>query len=373
MRVDVVLRYVGVVMLFIATFMLLSAGISYLSGVDSAFYPLLLSSLLTALLGAFPLIFVGKREQITNKEGFCIVVGAWLVACVVSMFPYLIWGGEFSLVNAWFESVSGFTTTGSTILNDVEALPRGLQFCRFSTTLVGGMGVVMFALVVLPSMGRSKMMLSNVELSTMAKDNYRYRSQIIVQILLVVYVGLTILSTVMLKMAGMNWFDALCHAMSACATSGFSTKNASIAYFNSPAIDTILIFAMATAGVQGRYSACAGVLSAIRAASSAPRCALRLMTEIFAAPASAHSTPMARAAPPAPRSVTCFPSSVPPFFRRAATKPLPSLFSPIQRPPRQTTVLTAPMMDADTPISSSSGRIWILCGMVRFAPRKPMA
>ena len=93
------------------------------------------------------------------------------------------------------------------------------------------------------------MMLSNVELSTMAKDNYRYRSQIIVQILLVVYVGLTVLTTVLLKMAGMNWFDSLCHAMSACATSGFSTKNASVAYFNSPMIDTILIFAMATAGI----------------------------------------------------------------------------------------------------------------------------
>ncbi|WP_273373336.1 potassium transporter TrkG, partial [Alistipes megaguti] len=160
MRVEVVLRYIGVVMLFIAMFMLLSAGISYVSGVDSAFYPLLLSSLLTALLGAFPLIFVGPCTQITNKEGFCIVVGAWLVACVVSMFPYLIWGGEFTLVNAWFESVSGLTTTGSTVLNDVEALPRGLQFWRFSTTWIGGMGVVMFALVVLPSMGRSKMMLS---------------------------------------------------------------------------------------------------------------------------------------------------------------------------------------------------------------------
>ena len=249
MRVEVVLRYVGVVMLFIAMFMLLSAGISYVSGVDSAFYPLLLSSLLTALLGAFPLIFVGPCEQITNKEGFCIVVGAWLVACVVSMFPYLIWGGEFTLVNAWFESVSGLTTTGSTILNDVEALPRGLQFWRFATTWIGGMGVVMFALVILPSMGRSKMMLSNVELSSMARDNYRYRSQIIVQILLVVYVGLTVLSTLLLKMAGMNWFDALCHAMSACATSGFSTKNASVAYFNSPAIDTILILTMVTAGI----------------------------------------------------------------------------------------------------------------------------
>ena len=151
MRVDVVLRYVGVVMIFIALFMLLSAGISYVSGMDSAFYPLLLSSLLTALLGAFPLIFVERTEQITNKEGFCVVVGSWLVACVVGTFPYLIWGGEFSLVNAWFESVSGFTTTGSTILNDVEALPRGLQFWRFSTTWVGGMGVVMFALLILSS------------------------------------------------------------------------------------------------------------------------------------------------------------------------------------------------------------------------------
>lgn len=249
MRVDVVLRYVGVVMLFFAFFMLLSAGISYVSGMDSAFYPLLLSALLTALLGAFPLIFVGKCDQITNKEGFYIVVGAWLVACVVSMFPYLIWGGEFSLVNAWFESVSGLTTTGATILNDVEALPRGLLFWRMASTWIGGMGVVMFALVVLPSIGRSKMMLSNVELSTMAKDNYRYHSQFVVQILLVVYVGLTVLSTLLLKLAGMNWFDALCHAMSACATSGFSTKNASIAYFNSPAIDTILIFTMIIAGI----------------------------------------------------------------------------------------------------------------------------
>lgn len=249
MRVDVVLRYVGVVMLFIAAFMLLSAGISYVSGVDSAFYPLLLSSLLTALLGAFPLIFVERKVQITNKEGFCIVVGSWLVACVVGMFPYLIWGGEFNLENAWFESVSGFTTTGATILNDVEILPRGMQFWRMGTTWIGGMGVVMFALVILPSMGRSKMTLSNVELSTLAKDNYRYHTQLIVQILLVVYVGLTALTTLLLKAAGMNWFDSLCHAMSACATSGFSTKNASLAYYNSPAMETILIFAMAIAGV----------------------------------------------------------------------------------------------------------------------------
>ncbi len=250
MRVDVVMRYVGVVMLFIAMFMLLSAGISYVSNMDSAFYSLLLSALLTALLGLFPLIFVDRTKgQLSNKEGFCIVVGSWFLACVVGMFPYLIWGGEFSLLNAWFESVSGFTTTGATILDDIEALPRGLLFWRMATTWIGGMGVVMFALVILPSMGRSKMTLSNVELSSLAKENFQYRTQIIVQILLVVYVGLTALTTLLLKSAGMNWFDAVCHAMSACSTSGFSIRNASIAYYNSPLIETILILAMATSGI----------------------------------------------------------------------------------------------------------------------------
>lgn len=249
MRLDVVLRYVGLVMLFIAGFMLLSAGISYFSGMDSAFYPLLLSALLTALLGLFPQIFVEKKEQLSNREGFGVVVGSWLVACVVGMFPYLIWGGEFSLINAWFESVSGFTTTGSTILNDVEALPRGLLFWRMSSCWIGGMGVVMFALVILPSMGRSKMMLSNVELSTLAKENFHYRSQMIVQILMVVYLGLTIFSTLMLKVAGMNWFDALCHGMSASATCGFSTKNSSLAFYNAPMIEAVLVTTIIVAGI----------------------------------------------------------------------------------------------------------------------------
>ncbi len=249
MRIDLVLRYVGMVMLFIAGFMLVSVGISYQNGVDSAFYPLLLSALLTALLGAFPQIFVDKKGQLSTKEGFAVVVGSWLVACVVGTFPYLIWGGEFNLINAWFESVSGFTTTGATVLEDVEALPRGLQFWRFSSTWIGGMGVVMFALVILPSMGRSKMMLSNVEMSSLAKENFHYRTQIIVQILMSVYLGLTVFSTLSLKLAGMNWFDALCHAMSASATSGFSTKNMSIAFYNSPMIELILILSMATSGI----------------------------------------------------------------------------------------------------------------------------
>ena len=240
MRASVILRYVGSVMLCVSAFMLVSAVISYINNIDSGFYPLLLSALLTLTLGAFPMLFVPRATSISNKEGFSIVVGSWVLASVVGMFPYLIWGGEFTLINAWFESVSGFTATGATILNDIEQLPQGLLFYRTSSNWIGGVGVVMFALVILPSLGTSRMSLSNVELSSLARDNYRYRTQVIVRILLVVYVGLTVVTTLALKAAGVRWFDALNHAMSACATAGFSTKNASIAFYDNAIVEMIL-------------------------------------------------------------------------------------------------------------------------------------
>lgn len=243
MRFNVILRYVGAVMLCLSAFMAVSAGISLVSN-DAGFYPLLLSALLTLLLGAFPMIFVSKADSITTKEGFMIVVGSWVLSCVVGMFPYLIWGGEFTLVNAWFESVSGFTTTGASILTDIEALPQGLLFWRSATNWIGGVGVVMFALLILPSLGTNKMALSGIELSSLAKDNYRYRTQMVVKILLTIYIGLTIITTLLLKVSGMRWFDAVNHAMSACATGGFSTKNASVGFYDSPLIEWILIVIM---------------------------------------------------------------------------------------------------------------------------------
>lgn len=249
MRFSVVIRYIGIVQLVLAAFMLLAAGISYASNIDSAYSPLVMSSLLTLLMGCFPLIFVPKTDYISQKEGYCIVVGAWLVSSVVGMFPYLMWGGEFTLLNAWFESVSGFTTTGASILNDIEALPRGLQFWRMSTSWIGGVGVVMFALVILPSIGKSKMMLSNVELSSLARDNFNYRTQTVVRIILSIYVGLTTLTLIALKLCGMNWFDALCHAMSSCSTCGFSNKNLSVGFFNSPMVELVLMVAMLLAGM----------------------------------------------------------------------------------------------------------------------------
>ena len=249
MRIHAVIRYIGMVLQFIAAFMLLSAIVSMVNDYDSAFYPLLLSSFLTSLLGLFPLIFAEKVEDIKIKEGYAIVVGSWFVACIVGTFPYLIWGGEFSAINAWFESVSGFTTTGSSILNDIEFLPRGMLFWRAASAWIGGVGVVMFALVILPSMGRSRHMLSNVELSTIAKDNFHYRSRVIIRILTMVYVGLTVCTTLALKLAGMTWFDATTQAMSACATCGFSTKNLSVGFWDNPMIEAILIAAMTLSAI----------------------------------------------------------------------------------------------------------------------------
>lgn len=244
MRYTVILRYIGTVMFYISMLMFVASLMSLWNSMDSGFYALLLSSLLTLVLSLFPFLFVPRAETITNKEGFVIVVGSWLLACIVGTFPYLIWGGEFSLMNAWFESVSGFTASGATILKHIENLPQGLLFWRTCTNWVGGVGVVMFALVILPSLGINKMALTSVELSSLSKDNYRYRTQVIIRILLCVYLGITAITTLLLKAAGMRWFDALNHAMSVCATGGFSTKDTSIAYFDSPVIELILMGAM---------------------------------------------------------------------------------------------------------------------------------
>jgi trk system potassium uptake protein TrkH len=199
---------------------------------------------ITATIGLLPVLTVKPQKEFSNKESYCIVIGAWLASCLVGMIPYLLWGGEFTLGKAWFESVSGYTSTGATILGDVEALPRGLLLWRSCTLWMGGAGVVMFALLIMPMLGRSRMMVSSVELSTVARDDYKYKSGTVVRIMLTVYLGLTAACLVALKIAGMGWFDALNHAMSTAATGGFSTKNMSVGFWNSPAIETVLVVFM---------------------------------------------------------------------------------------------------------------------------------
>lgn len=249
MKAANIIRYVGMVLLLDAVFMFISALIAFFNGMDTGFYPLMLSFIITAIVGMFPMIFVPKDYPITSRDGYIIVIASWIASCAMGMLPYLIWGGEFSLSSAWFESTSGFTTTGSTILQDVEALPRSLLFWRASTHWIGGVGVVLFALVVLPAVGRQKMTLSSVELSPLAKSNFKFNTKKILKIILFVYLMLTATEMVLLNLVGMDWFDAVAQSFSTVATGGFSTKNASIAGFNSLSIEIIIAVFMLFSGM----------------------------------------------------------------------------------------------------------------------------
>lgn len=235
---------VGKALLVSALFMFLSIIISVLNGMDSAFTPLLISFIITLLVGSFPFIFVKKAPALTLRDGYVTIVLAWILSFVFGMLPYVLWGGEFTLVNALFESVSGYTTTGSTILNDVEALPKSLLFWRSSTHFIGGLGVIVFLLLVMPEASPYRLKLTNMEMSSLSKEGYRYKSTKVVQIITVVYLSLTILTMLCLWAAGMPLFDAVNHAFSIAATGGFSTKNLSIGYFGSDVINVIAMVFM---------------------------------------------------------------------------------------------------------------------------------
>ena len=244
LNIKVISRNVGYALLVSALFMLLSVFVSFLDGKDSALAPLLISFIITFIVGIFPFIFVRNNPRISLKDGYLIIILSWLLSFIFGMLPYLLWGGPFTVVNAWFESVSGFTTTGATILEDIEVLPRSLLFWRSSTHFIGGLGVVVFLLLIIPSSSPVKLRLANMELSSLSKEEYQSRTDKTVRIFTDVYILMNLAAFVMYLLAGMDTFDALCHALSVCATGGFSTKNLSIGAFNSVPINLITMFFM---------------------------------------------------------------------------------------------------------------------------------
>lgn len=245
MNVKAISTNVGKALLVSALFMLLSLIVSIGNGRDSAFGPILISCIITALVGAFPFIFVKKTQSLSLQDGFLTIVLSWLLSFVFGMLPYVLWGGEFTLVNAWFESVSGYTTTGSTILNDVEALPKSLLFWRSSTHFIGGLGVVVFLLLIMPDASPYRLKLTNMELSSLSKEGYRYKSSKTIYVITMVYVCLTIIIFFSLWAAGMTSFDAINHAFSIAATGGFSTRTLSIGYYDSDLINVLVMVFMA--------------------------------------------------------------------------------------------------------------------------------
>ena len=245
MNVRAISVNVGKALLVSALFMLLSIVVSIVDGRDSAFGPLMISFIITLIVGGFPFIFVKKSQILSLNDGFLTIVLSWLLSFIFGMLPYVLWGGEFTLINAWFESVSGYTTTGSTILNDIEAMPRSLIFWRSSTHYIGGLGVVVFLLLVMPDASPYRLKLTNMELSSLSKEGYRYKSTKTIAIITKVYVALTLVFFFSLWAAGMSSFDALNHAFSLAATGGFSSRNLSIGYYQSDLINLLVIVFMA--------------------------------------------------------------------------------------------------------------------------------
>lgn len=240
----VISRNVGYALLVSALFMFFSIVVSVLNGNDSALAALIISFTITFFSGLFPFIFVRKAPAISLKEGFVIITLSWLLSFIFGMLPYALWGGPFSIQNAWFESVSGFTTTGATILDNVEALPKSLLFWRSSTHFIGGLGVVVFLLLIIPGSSPMKMRLTNMELSALTKGSLSIRADKIVYAFAYVYLAMGILAFLAYALAGMPLFDALCNAMSLCSTGGFCTKNMSIAAFDSRLIEGITMLFM---------------------------------------------------------------------------------------------------------------------------------
>lgn len=245
MTIKAISTNIGKALLINALFMLISILVAVFNGMDSGFTPMVISFLVTAITGIFPFIFVKDKPSTTLHSGYLTIVFSWILSFMFGMLPYVLWGGEFTLANAWFESVSGYTTTGSTILTDIEALPKSLLFWRSSTHFIGGLGVIVFLLMVLPDSSPFKLRLTNLELSSLSKEGYRYKSGKTARVMVSVYICLTIAETLCLWAAGMTLFDAVNHAFSTVATGGFSTKNTSVMHFDSVAIDIIITVFMA--------------------------------------------------------------------------------------------------------------------------------
>ena len=217
------------------------------------------SSAICVLIGLPVWFFTRKNRSLNNKDGFAIVTLAWLLVALAGAQPFYLTGAIPNFTDAWFESMSGVTTTGATIIgnietlpnlaNGIESLPHGVLFWRSFIQWIGGMGIIVFTIAILPLLGVGGVQLFKAEVPGPVADKIRPRINQTAKILWMVYVGFTFVQMLLLGLAGMPWFDSVCHAFTTMPTGGFSTQNASIAAYSNPLIHYIIIFFMFVAGV----------------------------------------------------------------------------------------------------------------------------
>ena len=187
-------------------------------------------------------------RRIRPRDGFLVVGGAWVLVSLLAATPYVV-AGALGPVDAFFEAVSGITTTGSTVVPDTGALPRGLLLWRAMSQWIGGMGIILFTIAILPLLGIGGMQLFKAEVPGPVADKVQPRVASTARSLWAIYVGLTAAECVLLRLAGMDWYESICHAFTTLATGGFSTRNASVGEFGSATIEWIVIFFMLCAGM----------------------------------------------------------------------------------------------------------------------------
>ncbi|MFQ5599975.1 MAG: TrkH family potassium uptake protein [Candidatus Krumholzibacteriia bacterium] len=242
-----VLRVLGFIAMAAGAAMLPPAGLAWLDG-SADFLPLLISAGIQLVSGLVVLITTSGSVDLRIKDGFAIVTFGWLAAALFGALPYYLSGVCPNPINAFFESMSGFTTTGATIFTDIESLPRGLLLWRSLTQWLGGMGIVVLSVAVLPMLGIGGMQLFKAEVPGPTADRLSPRIQSTAKILWGVYVGMSGVETVLLLLGGMSLFDALCHTFCTVSTGGFSTRNASVGGFSSAYIDAVVTVFMFLAG-----------------------------------------------------------------------------------------------------------------------------
>ncbi len=191
----------------------------------------------------------GAGRDVSRKDGYIVVTLIWVIFSLFGTLPYLLSGTIPDFTDAFFETMSGFSTTGSTILEDIEALPHSILFWRMMTHWVGGLGIVFFTIAVFPIFGIGDIHLFAAESAGPMRAKLHPRISVTARWLLTIYIGLTLICTIFMHVAGMGWFDSLCHSMSTISTGGFSTKQASIAAFNSPAIEYVTTLFMFMGGI----------------------------------------------------------------------------------------------------------------------------
>ena len=188
------------------------------------------------------LLVYGRRRKcaMSRNEGYIVVALSWVFFSVFGMVPYL-WGGFIpNITDAFFETMSGFTTTGATILDNIESMPHGILFWRSLTQWIGGLGIVCFTIVLLPGFGASSQMLYLSEATGVTHNKLYPKTRVMARYIFMVYILLTAIESALLMAGGMGLFDALCHSMTTTATGGFSTKQESIAYWHSPYIEYVV-------------------------------------------------------------------------------------------------------------------------------------